>query len=89
MAVSEPDDDDGLQFVEHSRTSSSGIGEIVAFEGSVRFLAGRAGRGSVNSEDADIVKMGFLLVLAARVGEEVVELVSDCVDDVDISEVDV
>jgi hypothetical protein len=33
--------------------------------------------------------MGFLLVLAARVGEEVVELVSDGVDDVDISEVDV
>jgi hypothetical protein len=66
------------------------MGDIVAFDGDVRFLAGLTGRGSVKSEDAGIVKMEFLVVLAASVGEDVVELASDGVaDDVDPSEVDI
>jgi hypothetical protein len=90
VAASVSDDDAELQFVEHSSTPSSGMGEIVAIEGAVRFLAGLAGRGSVKSEDAGIVKMGFRVVLAASVGEDVVELASDGVaDDVDASEGDV
>jgi hypothetical protein len=44
----------------------------------------------VKSEDGGIVKMVFLVVLAASVGEDAVELASDGVaDDVDASDVDI
>jgi hypothetical protein len=52
VAFSVSDDDAELQLAEHSSTPSSGIGEIVAAHGDVRFLAGLAGRGSVKSEEA-------------------------------------